>query len=111
MGDYLDVVVQRCKQAYERSELVLSKNGTSDIQFRLPISIHLRKGDIIQFYQGIIRGLENPTITHDDYLTAEIYRRNKWRKKELVARLESADMRLLENVKRDYKQDYKHLYY
>lgn len=104
MGDHLDTVVQRCKQNYESSKLVLSANGTPNIQFELPISIHLRQGDIIEFYLGHIRNIKDPCITHDDYYVAKIYRRNKWRKKEVVARLESVDMRLLEQVKRDYRK-------
>ena len=104
MGDYLDKVVQKCENNYDCSKLVLSSSGTSNIQFELPISINLQQGDIIEFYAATIHGLTDPYITHDDYYRAEVYRKAPSRKKELVVRLIAADMRLLKQVKEDYKK-------
>ena len=106
MGDYLDTLVCKYIPCYDSTQLVLSlENGLSEIQFKLPITISLLPGDMITFYSGNSRGLKNPCITHNDYTTAMIFINNPPGEKRFIARLDAADMRLLEQVKRDYRKD------
>jgi len=108
MGDYLDTLVCKYIPCYDSdsTQLVLSpENGLSEIQFELPITIKLTTGDMITFYSGNSSGLKNHCITHNDYTTAMIFINNPPGEKRFIARLDAADMRLLEQVKRDYRKD------
>lgn len=100
MGDYLVTRVKECVRHHISTSLVLKTDREDHIEFDLPISVDIYPGSRVVFYQGTIRGVEDPCITHEDYFSVEVFRRGRQGKS--VMRFPARDMRFLSQVHGDY---------
>ena len=93
MGDFLELRVIKADPREGCTGLILK----GDVRFMLPVKVNLKKGDKLRFYQGHITNIQNHFISHDNYLSIDVYRG----KTELFT-FEARDMRLLSQVRKDY---------
>lgn len=102
MGDYLDSKVEIFNFGREKTNMNLIVEGSRKVGFSIPFIVHLARGDKLHFSQATIteRGGQEDVITHNDYRDVEITRKNE---NDYFLKLNARDMRLLENVKRDYQ--------
>ena len=102
MGDFLDTTVESCDVRYDHTKITLQTNYvisqakfSSSVLYGLPFALGLEKGDKLSFFAGCVRGLENPVITHKDYISVDITRKDK-----LIARFNGVDLHILEHFTR-----------
>lgn len=102
MGYYLDSVVDILNFAHEKTNMNLIVENSRKVGFSIPFIVHLARGDKLHFSKATVtkRDGQEDTITHNDYMDVEITKKNE---NNYFLKLNARDMRLLENVKKDYQ--------